>query len=108
MFRRWSASRRWGEAFEKLSGDYQDVLKIRDDLASRDFRTLMPHDHFEEVDRRIVVAIVEGLARQSLSATDVLKWVRDRRQSHWYSRYADVYQAIGYATEFQQALPRLI
>ena len=104
MFRRWSASRRWGEAFEKLSGDYQDVLKIRDNLASRDFRTLMPHDHFEEVDRRIVVAIVEGLARQSLPATDVLKWVRDRRQSHWYSRYADVYQAIGYATEFQQAL----
>ena len=104
MFRRWSASRRWGEAFEKLSGDYQDVLKIRDDLASRDFRVLIPHDHFEEVDRRIVVSIVEGLAQQSLPATDVLKWVRDRRQSHWYSRYADVYQAIGYATEFQQAL----
>lgn len=104
MFRRWSASRRWGEAFEKLSGDYQDVLKIRDDLASRDFRALIPYDHFEEVDRRIVVAIVEGLAQQSLSAIDVLKWVRDRRQSHWYSRYADVYQAIGYATEFQQAL----
>ncbi|WP_454623461.1 BREX-1 system phosphatase PglZ type A [Brucella anthropi] len=104
MFRRWSASRRWGEAFEKLSGDYQGVLKIRDDLASRDFRVLIPHDHFEEVDRRIVVAIVEGLAKQSLPATDVLKWVRDRRQSHWYGRYADVYQAIGYATEFQQAL----
>lgn len=49
-----------GEAFEKLSGDCQDVLKIRDDLAPRDFRKLMPHDHFEEVDRRIVVAIVEG------------------------------------------------
>lgn len=104
MFRRWSASRRWGEAFEKLSGDYQDVLKIRDDLASRDFRNLIPHDYFEEVDRRIIVAIVEGLARQSLAGTDVLKWVRDRRQSHWYGRYADVYQAIGYATEFQQAL----
>lgn len=104
MFRRWGASRRWGEAFEKLSTDYQDVLKIRDDLASRDFRSLIPHDHFEEVDRRIIVAIVEGLAQQSLTATDVLKWVRDRRQSHWYGRYADVYQAIGYATEFQQAL----
>jgi len=104
MFRRWSASRRWGEAFETLSGNYQDVLKIRDDLASRDFRKLIPHDHFEEVDRRIVVALVEGLAQQSLAATDVLKWVRDRRQSHWYGRYEDVYQAIGFATEFQQAL----
>lgn len=104
MFRRWSASRRWSEAFERLSGDYQDVLKIRDDLAPRDFRKLISHDHFEEIDRRIVIAIVEGLAQQSLAATDVLKWVRDRRQSHWYDRYADVYQAIGYATEFQQAL----
>lgn len=104
MFRRWSSSRRWSEAFEKLSGDYQDLLKIRDDLSARDFRQLIGHDHFEEIDRRIIVSIVEGLAQQSLSATDVLKWVRDRRQSHWYARYSDVYLAIGYATEFQQAL----
>lgn len=104
MFRRWSASRRWGEAFEKLSGAYQDLLKIRDDLQSRDFRSLMSHDHFEEVDRRIIISIVDGLAKQSLAAGDVLKWVRERRQSHWYQTYKDVYQAIGYATEFQQAL----
>lgn len=104
MFRRWSSSRRWTEAFEKLSGEYQELLKIRDDLSARDFRHLIAHDHFEEIDRRIIVSIVEGLAQQSLSATDVLKWVRDRRQSHWYARYSDVYLAIGYATEFQQAL----
>jgi uncharacterized protein (TIGR02687 family) len=104
MFRRWSASRRWAEAFGTLSGAYQDVLKIRDDVQPRDFRSLMPHDHFEEIDRRIILAIVDGLAKQSLAAGDVLKWVRERRQSHWYGAYADVYQAIGYATEFQQAL----
>jgi uncharacterized protein (TIGR02687 family) len=104
MFRRWSASRRWAEAFGTLSASYQDVLKIRDDVQPRDFRSLMPHDHFEEIDRRIILAIVDGLAKQSLAAGDVLKWVRERRQSHWYGAYADVYQAIGYATEFQQAL----
>lgn len=104
MFRRWSASRRWSEAFEKLSSDYQDVLKIRDDLERRDFRSIMPHDHFEEMDRRIILSIVDGLAKQSLAAGDVLKWVRERRQSHWYRNYEHVYQAIGYATEFQQAL----
>jgi uncharacterized protein (TIGR02687 family) len=104
MFRRWSASRRWAEAFGALSAAYQDVLKIRDDVQPRDFRILMPHDHFEEIDRRIILAIVDGLAKQSLAAGDVLKWVRERRQSHWYPVYADVYQAIGYATEFQQAL----
>jgi uncharacterized protein (TIGR02687 family) len=34
----------------------------------------------------------------------VLKTVRERRQSHWYAIYRDVYEAIGFATEFQQAL----
>ncbi len=104
MFRRWSASRRWSEAFEILSGGYQGILNIRDDLKRRDFRTLMAYDHFEEVDRRIILCIVDGLAQQSLSAGDVLRWVRERRQSHWYGRFEHVYLAISYATEFQQAL----
>lgn len=104
MFRRWSASKYAVSAFEALSSDYQDVLKIKDYLATRDFRKLMAHDHFEEVDRRIVLEIVKGLSEQSLNATDLLAWVRERRQSHWYGRYADVYQAIEAATEFQKAL----
>jgi uncharacterized protein (TIGR02687 family) len=104
VFRRWKNNRHWAEAFETLSARYQDLLKIPADLQSRDFRTVVGVDHFEEIDRQIIREIVRTMSAQSASAPEVLNWVRERRQSHWYPTYADIYQAIGYATEFQQAL----
>lgn len=104
VFRRWKNNRHWAEAFEILSARYQDLLKIPADLQKRDFRTLVGVDHFEEIDRQIIREIVRAMSAQSVSAPEVLNWVRERRQSHWYPTYADIYQAIGYATEFQQAL----
>lgn len=104
VFRRWKNNRHWAEAFETLSARYQDLLKIPADLQKRDFRTLVGVDHFEEIDRQIIREIVRAMSSQSASAPEVLNWVRERRQSHWYPTYADIYQAIGYATEFQQAL----
>jgi uncharacterized protein (TIGR02687 family) len=104
VFRRWKNNRHWAEAFETLSARYQDLLKIPADLQKRDFRTLVGVDHFEEIDRQIIREIVRAMSAQSVSAPEVLNWVRERRQSHWYPTYADIYQAIGYATEFQQAL----
>lgn len=104
MFKRWTNARRSGEAFEALSAEYQDVLNISDNLRDHDFRVLIPHDHFEAIDRQIIVSIVDAMAKQTVPAGDVLKWVRERRQSHWYQRYEDIYQAIAFATEFQQAL----
>mgnify|MGYP003382082066 FL=1 len=104
VFRRWKNNRHWAEAFETLSARYQDLLKIPADLSGRDFRTLMGVDHFEAIDRQIIREIVRAMAAQSVSAPEVLSWVRERRQSHWYPTYEDIYQAIGYATQFQQAL----
>lgn len=104
MFRRWANGRRWSEAFDTLSSQYQMLLKIEEDLRGRDFRALMPHAHFEAIDREIIRSIVQAMANQTVSSPEVLRWVRERRQSHWYGRYADIYQAIGCATEFQQAL----
>jgi uncharacterized protein (TIGR02687 family) len=104
VFRRWKNNRHWAEAFETLSARYEDLLKIPADLQERDFRTLGSIDHFQEIDRQIIREIVTAMAAQSVSAPEVLSWIRERRQSHWYPTYADIYQAIGYATEFQQAL----
>jgi uncharacterized protein (TIGR02687 family) len=104
VFRRWKNNRHWADAFEVLSARYQDLLKIEADLQSRDFRKLMGIDHFEEIDRQIIRQIVQAMSTQTVSAPEVLTWVRERRQSHWYRKYADIYQAIGFATEFQQAL----
>lgn len=104
VFRRWKNNRHWEEAFETLAARYQGLLKIPEDLSKRDFRAVMAVDHFEEIDRQIIRQLVHAMSTQTVSASEVLKWVRERRQSHWYDTYQDIYQAIGFATEFQQAL----
>ena len=104
VFRRWKNNRHWAKTFEVLSARYQELLKIPADLQKRDLRTVVSVDHFEEIDRQIIREIVRAMSTQSVSASEVLTWVRERRQSHWYPTFEDIYLAIGFATEFQQAL----
>ena len=104
VFRRWKNNRHWAEAFGTLAEWYQDLLKIPQDLVSRSPRDLHSIDHFEEIDRHVIRSLVAAMSSQTVSSTEVLKIVRERRQSYWYPKFADIYQAIGYATEFQQAM----
>lgn len=107
FFRRWKNNRNAGEVFAKLAADYAEALGIADDLAKRDFRTLIEIDYFEEVDRAIIRALVHEVSAQTVAQADVLSWVRQRRQSHWYGAYRDLYEAIGFAAEFQQAMAQV-
>lgn len=107
FFRRWKNNRHNSAVFEKLSAAYAKVLPVGDDLASRDFRDLMELDTFEDVDRAIIVALVRGVASKTLSHGEVSVWIRQRRQSHWFERYRDLYEAVGFAAEFQFALSQV-
>ena len=107
FFRRWKNNRNAETAFAKLSADYGAVLGVAEDLAKRDFRTFLEMDFFEEVDRAVIRALVREVAGQTAAPAEVLAWVRQRRQSHWYTTYRDIYEAIGYAAEFQQAMAQV-
>ena len=107
FFHRWKNNRNASEAFAKLSADYAEVLSVAQDLAKRDFRTLIGIDYFEEVDRAVIRALVHEVSTQTVAQADVLSWIRQRRQSHWYDIYRDLYEAIGFAAEFQQAMAQV-
>jgi uncharacterized protein (TIGR02687 family) len=104
VFRRWKNNRHGADAFEVLSRKYQEILRIPEDLSDREIKQLRAIDYFEEIDRQIIRKLVKAMSSQTVTSAEVLKTVRERRQSHWYAIYRDVYEAIGYATEFQQAL----
>ena len=107
VFRRWKNNRYRAEAFERLAARYEHLLKIPEDLSRRDFRAIMRVDYFEEIDRHIIRQLVHATSSQTVGASEVLKWLRERRQSHWYVTYEDIYLALRYATEFQQALAKV-
>ncbi len=107
FFRRWKNNRNAEEAFAKLSAEYAEALDVAQDLTKRDFRALIEVDYFEEVDRAIIRALVHEVGSQTVAQADVLNWIRQRRQSHWYDSYRDLYEAISFAAEFQQAMAQV-
>ncbi|MBZ4022878.1 TIGR02687 family protein [Rhodobacter sp. TJ_12] len=104
IFQRWKNNRLGAEAFGALSAEYQDLLKIEADVKGRSLKSLRPVDHFEATDRQIIRLLVDAMASQTVSASEVVKITRERRQSHWYATYKDIYLAIAHAAEFQQSL----
>lgn len=106
FFRRWKNNRQHGEVFEKLSRECADVLDIGKNLEGRDFRSLIELDYFEQIDRTIIRALAHEVHGQTASHADVVGWIRTRRQGHWYAAYRHLYEAIGIASEFRQAMSR--
>ncbi|MGX6646395.1 BREX-1 system phosphatase PglZ type A [Maricaulaceae bacterium MS644] len=99
-FKRWKNTRTSAAAFETLSAEYAGALDITRDLEPRDFRQLIKMDQFEEIDRKIIVAMVHEVAEQTVAHGEVERWVRDRRSAHWFETYKPVYEAILAAARF--------
>lgn len=104
FLKRWKDSRSFTKGFEYWSNQCAAVLGIEQDLAKRDFRTLVELDYFELIDRKIISDLVREVVARTVSTGDVVLWVRQRRQGYWYSRYQDLYAAIEYAALFIQQL----
>jgi uncharacterized protein (TIGR02687 family) len=100
FLKRWKDSRRLEAGFETLSGQYAAVLGVEGDLAKRDFQELMELDYFRLIDQKIISDLVKAVAQRTVSSGDVALWVRQRRQSHWYTEYRHLYKAIDEAARF--------
>ncbi|MBL0403841.1 BREX-1 system phosphatase PglZ type A [Microvirga aerilata] len=104
LFRRWKNDRTGAKHFETLAARFEGPLAIKSDLAKRDFRDLIEMDIFEEVDRHVIRNIVHGMAEQTVTPVEVLRWVQQRRNSHWYEKFKDIYDALRFAAEFTKGL----
>lgn len=104
FMKRWKDSRSHEESFEALSEDCAEVLRIDDRLETLDYRTLMELDTFELIDRKILSELVRALVARTVTVQEVDQWVRQRRESHWFGRFKDVYLAVEHAAQFLQLL----
>lgn len=104
FLKRWKDSRQYEASFEVLSAECADALGIEQDLAKRDFRSLMDLDYFRLIDQKIISDMVQQVAGRTVSAADVAQWVRLRRQGHWHTNFSSLYGALEMAAEFIRAL----
>ncbi|WP_131794038.1 BREX-1 system phosphatase PglZ type A [Fluoribacter gormanii] len=104
FFKRWKDSRQFEYSFETLSEECAEVLGIEQDLTKRDFRELIELDYFRLIDLKIISDLVKAVVSRTVSSGDVLLWIRQRRQCHWYNKYRHLYEAVDYAAQFIHAL----
>jgi uncharacterized protein (TIGR02687 family) len=107
FLKRWKDSRQFESSFETLSGECADVLNIEQDLAGRDFRDLIEMDYFRLIDQKIISDLVKELLAKTVSSDDISRWIRRRRQTHWYQDFKHLYEAIDYAGQFITTLDQL-
>ncbi|WP_028584967.1 BREX-1 system phosphatase PglZ type A [Desulfogranum mediterraneum] len=100
FLKRWKDSRQLESSFEILSGDCAEVLGIKNDIATRDFRQLLELDYFRCIDDQIIYDLVTAVTNRTVSGGGVALWVRQRRQSHWHREYHHLYEAVDFAAQF--------
>ncbi|MFK3919932.1 BREX-1 system phosphatase PglZ type A [Pseudomonas fulva] len=104
FLKRWKDSRSHQQSFELLSEQCAEVLQISDRLHGLDYRKLMELDYFELIDRKILTELVHAVVARTVTSQEVEQWVRQRRQSHWFTHFEDVYLAVDHAAQFLQLL----
>jgi len=100
FLKHWKDSRRYEASFEKLSMEYADILNIEQDIARRDYRSLMELDYFRLIDQKIISDLTRCVADRTISANDCATFIRQRRASHWYNEFRHIYEAIDFAARF--------
>lgn len=104
FLKRWKDSRQFELSFEALSAECSEILGIEEDLQKRGFKDLLDLDYFRLVDQKIISDLVREVVSRTVSASDVSSWTRQRRQSHWYQEFKNLYEALDYAAQFVSSL----
>lgn len=100
FLKRWKDSIKWQESFETLSKQCAEDLSIEQDLGTREISELIEIDYFRVIEQKIISDLVSSVVAKTVSALDVTSWIRQRKQSHWYSEFEHLYEAIEAAARF--------
>ncbi len=107
FLKRWKDSIRHHTAFEKLSNECADFLKIEQNLQKQDYRSLLDLDYFRLIDQKILSDLIKNVVERTISAGECALVVRQRRQSHWYGDFAHLYEAVDHAAQFMHRLDEI-
>jgi uncharacterized protein (TIGR02687 family) len=107
FLKRWKDSIRHHKAFETLSNQCAEFLKIEQSLQKLDYRILVELDYFRLIDQKILSDLVQHVVERTISAGACTVVVRQRRQTYWYPHFAHLYEAVDHAAQFLMGLDEI-
>lgn len=105
FLKRWKDSRSQGNAFEKISDEFVDL--VRSDLENQNLKSLAETDYFRLIDQKVLSELSAAVLGRTMTAGEVTQVVRGRRRGHWYRDYSHMYEAIEHAAELTGLLDSL-
>jgi len=106
FLKRWKDSLSHQRAFETLSDQSADILGIEQDLQNRDLQKLIDVDYFSLVDKKILSGLAKQVVNKTISAGECANLIWRRRTTHWFEKYANIYEAIYFGSQFLAELDK--
>jgi len=100
FLKRWKDSLSHKPTFEILSEEYAKDPALKRDLQERDFQTLIEIDYFKLVDQKILADLIQHVLERTISVGECARIIWNRRTTHWFGEYSDIYEAVNYASKF--------
>lgn len=99
---RFKDSRTYSSVYEKCSRMVSESFDVFSSLRKYNLNNIGNLDVFEEIDIYILQELARQVNERTISAADCTRIVRLRRQTFWYRRFENAYQAIDFASLFLQ------
>lgn len=91
--------RRSSDALATLARRASEILNYASSIEDAVLADLVENDLFEDVDRKIISTLAQGIVTRTLSAREVTETIRERQTSIWVDAYRPLYTALGAAAQ---------
>ena len=105
FLRDWRDHQKYAVAFNHLSCKCADQLEISRLIADKTLKDFESFDIFSIVDKQLLQLLAREIAANTYNRADIKRIIDARRNTHWYPRYADTYDALDAASSFLSAIP---
>ena len=93
--------------YNKLAKEIEQLSKIEMHIREWDIDEISSFDTFEIFDQRIVTYIIDQLLNNVGHYQTYEQLILDRRKTHWFTEYKDIYEAIIHAISFLKHIDEL-
>lgn len=89
----WKDLKSFSETFDKISAKVSNDLQVDTALGQAVLEDVLEDDLFELIEKRIVQDVIKKVTDHTFNVNRVEEIIKKRESKHWFSKYADFYQA---------------
>lgn len=100
----WKENKKSADIFEEWSKLLETELNIQQQISDIEPEALLDSDTYSILDKKIIAALKDQILNKTISNHIVQDWINKRRVKFFFDDYANLYNALGFASNFLDEL----